>query len=195
MPAPGLGSPDAAACARTRTATPRRARTSPSSPSGLSASALLRDVFLEALAAGCLAGGCPALEPLYNRRAEALERTGKMPVGLFRDADRRHHRTCLTAWAASASDRGLLRSRALRSPPIRPRRRERARSTTLGPSVPIDVPLPGADGTLETVCVRALRPHPDRFTEPARVADLRAPGQAQAEGFPRWVPRRRSSSA
>ena len=118
----------------------------------LPASILLREVFLNALDAGCLAGGWPALEPLYNLKAEALARSGVMPVGLFREADRRHHRTCLTAWAESAGGRHLPGHG-----PYGVRRFGRAgeneRVDELGPYVLIDVPLVAADGTTETVPV------------------------------------------
>ncbi len=118
----------------------------------LPASVLLREVFLEALVAGCLDGGWPALEPLYTRKAEALAQSGVMPVGLFREADRQHHKTCLTAWAESARERELLGHG-----PYGVRRFGRAgeneRVDELGPPIPIDVPFVGADGTTETIRV------------------------------------------
>jgi exodeoxyribonuclease V gamma subunit len=109
------------------------------------ATVLLREVFFEALAGGQLDGGWSALESLYQRRAEALARAGKMPVGLFREAERRRHQECLTSWATSARDQELLRH-----VPYRVRRFGRARESErvddLGPPLPFDVPLPGADG-------------------------------------------------
>ena len=113
---------------------------------------LLREVFLEALRGGALDGGWSALEPFYTTKAEALARSGVMPVGLFREADRRRHKTCLTAWAASTCERGLLGHG-----PFGVRRFGRAgeneRVDELGPPILIDVPLLGTDGTTETVRV------------------------------------------
>ncbi len=114
---------------------------------------LLREVFFAVLAAGQLENDAgPALERVYRDRAQALARTGKMPVGLFREAERRRHLNCLAAWAASARDQELLGH-----DPYRVRRFGRARESErideLGPALIFDVPLPGADGTSEIVKV------------------------------------------
>jgi exodeoxyribonuclease V gamma subunit len=74
----------------------------------LTATALLREVFLQALLDGKLDQSAAALEPIYEDRAAALARAGRMPAGLFRAADRRRHRACLMTWAAAAWERGLL---------------------------------------------------------------------------------------
>jgi exodeoxyribonuclease V gamma subunit len=119
----------------------------------LSTMAMLREVLGEALARECLDGGWPALEPLYEVRAAALARAGKMPVGLFRHAERRRHRECLSTWAASAQERELLRHG-----PFRVRRFGRAaeneRVDDLGPPLEFAVPLRGSDGATRTETVR-----------------------------------------
>jgi exodeoxyribonuclease V gamma subunit len=122
----------------------------------LSETVLLRDVFLDALTAGCLDGDgeidWPAFESYYSARAEALARAGAMPVGLFRTIEQRRHRDCLTTWAAA------LRQRALS--PKGPygvcrfgRAGENERADDLGPPLRFDVILPAADGVGQSMCV------------------------------------------
>lgn len=113
---------------------------------------LLRGVFLDALAAPSAADDPTALAALYEPRADALARTGVMPVGLFRAADRRRHLDCLSAWIAAARKRGIL-DRG----PYHVRRFGRAaeneRVDVLGPSIPLDVPITRPDGASETLRV------------------------------------------
>jgi exodeoxyribonuclease V gamma subunit len=61
-------------------------------------SALLREVFLEALSRGPRYDNRETWAAIYDARAESLARTGAMPVGLFRDAERKRHLACLGAW-------------------------------------------------------------------------------------------------
>jgi exodeoxyribonuclease V gamma subunit len=118
----------------------------------LSATLLLRDVFLDAFGAKWDGDDQAALEALYHARADALARTGVMPAGLFREADRRRHLSCLTAWGAVARRRGLIVS----GPYVVHRfgrAAENERVDALGPPISIDVPLPGGGGTPEIVRV------------------------------------------
>jgi exodeoxyribonuclease V gamma subunit len=120
---------------------------------------LLRDVFLDALGANWRGSEDSALlESLYRPRAEALARSGIMPVGLFRAADHRSHLGCLGAWCEAARERGLLDrgpyavhrfGRAAENEPV----------DLLGPPLLLDVPLRatgggvGVDGSPATVRV------------------------------------------
>jgi exodeoxyribonuclease V gamma subunit len=120
----------------------------------LSETVLLREVFLDALAAGRLDGELDwrAFESFYNARAEVLARAGAMPVGLFRTIEQRRHRDRLTAWAAA------LRQRELgRLGPYGVRRFGRAaeneRADDLGPPLLFDINLSAADGGIQSARV------------------------------------------
>jgi exodeoxyribonuclease V gamma subunit len=112
-----------------------------------SETALLHDVFLDALAAGRLESpeDWPAFESFYRDRARAVARAGAMPAGLFREIEQRRHRDWLTTWAAAVRARGLVRSG-----PYRVRRFGRAgeneRADDLGPAIPFDLTITGTDG-------------------------------------------------
>jgi exodeoxyribonuclease V gamma subunit len=125
----------------------------------LAETVLLREVFLDALAAGRLegegegAGDWPAFEPFYNARAGALARAGAMPVGLFRAVEQQRHRGRLTAWAAAARQRALLQQGPYRVCRFG-RAGENERADDLGPALEFDVTLPGSDGEAEPVRVK-----------------------------------------
>jgi exodeoxyribonuclease V gamma subunit len=121
----------------------------------LSETVLLREVFLDALAAGRLEGNeeWPAFEPFYNTRAAALARTGAMPVGLFRAVEQRRHRDRLTTWAAAARQRALLQQGPYRVCRFG-RAGENERADDLAPALEFDVVLPGPDGESEPAHVK-----------------------------------------
>jgi exodeoxyribonuclease V gamma subunit len=106
----------------------------------LTATMLLREVFSDALAAGTLDQGWGALEPIYERRAAVLARRGRMPVGLFREAERRWHRECLATWAAVARERRLLARGPFKVHRFG-RAAENERVDVLGDPIEFDVPI------------------------------------------------------
>ena len=75
-----------------------------------------------------------------------------MPVGLFREADRRRHLACLGSWYEGASRRGLLEHGPFRVHRFG-RAAENERIDALGDPIPIDVPLRDAEGRPATVRV------------------------------------------
>jgi exodeoxyribonuclease V gamma subunit len=113
---------------------------------------LLREVFLDALQRPPGEPSRAALEALYSLRAEVRSRAGVMPVGLFREADRRRHLACLGSWHEGAARRDLLRHGPFRVHRFG-RAAENERVDTLGDPIPLDVPLTDANGRPVTVRV------------------------------------------
>lgn len=119
----------------------------------LPATVLLREVFLESLGLAAPSNGDPArFEALYAAHAEALARLGAMPVGLFRDAERRNHLAYLHAWHDLTQRRGLADRGPFRIYRFG-RAAENERVDRLEAAIPIDVTLRGGSGGPSTVRV------------------------------------------
>jgi len=113
---------------------------------------LLREVFHDALQRPRAELSATALATLYGHRAEVMARSGVMPVGLFRESDRRRHLACLDAWHRGAVDRGLLGRGPFRVQRFG-RASEHERVDALRDAIPIEIKVPGSDGTSRSVCV------------------------------------------
>ncbi|SIN71293.1 DNA helicase/exodeoxyribonuclease V, gamma subunit [Singulisphaera sp. GP187] len=113
---------------------------------------LLRDVFHDGLQYPSKELSPALLEAMYAPRAEVMARSGLMPVGLFRESDRRRHLACLGAWHHGAIHRGLLDHG-----PFQIQRFGRASENeavdALRDPIVVDVPLPGPDGSTRPVPV------------------------------------------
>ena len=70
--------------------------------------ALLREVFFDALGRNLQAVDPTTLKSLYEQRAELQARRGLIPIGLFGDVERRRHLACITDWHHAAQAGQLL---------------------------------------------------------------------------------------
>ncbi|WP_406699289.1 exodeoxyribonuclease V subunit gamma [Singulisphaera sp. Ch08] len=113
---------------------------------------LLRDVFLDGLQYPSRDLSPALLEAMYAPRAEVMARSGLMPVGLFRESDRRRHLACLGAWHNGAINRGLLDRGPFRVQRFG-RASENERVDALRDPILVDVPLAGPDGSTRPVQV------------------------------------------
>jgi exodeoxyribonuclease V gamma subunit len=69
---------------------------------------LLREVFFDALGGTIQPRASGDFDRLYALHVESRLRRGQMPVGLFGQAERHRHLTCLTGWHESARRRDLI---------------------------------------------------------------------------------------
>lgn len=113
---------------------------------------LLRSVFHDGLQHPSGKLSTALLEALYLPRAEILARSGLMPVGLFRESDRHRHLACLDAWHLGANQRGLLDQGPFRIQRFG-RASENEQVDALRDPIPLDVPIPGPDGSSQVVRV------------------------------------------
>ncbi len=74
----------------------------------LGETALLREVFFDALGQGEGARSAVDLERLYDVYAESRARRGVIPIGLFGKAERRRHLACLENWNSAARKLDLI---------------------------------------------------------------------------------------
>ncbi len=69
---------------------------------------LLREVFFDALGRGAQGPATDDFERLYTLHVESRIRRGLIPIGLFGEAERQRHLTCLAGWNESARRRDLI---------------------------------------------------------------------------------------
>jgi exodeoxyribonuclease V gamma subunit len=70
--------------------------------------ALLREVFFDALGRDVQVAESADVERLYTLHAESRARRGLLPIGVFGEAERRRHLACLASWHESARQRDLV---------------------------------------------------------------------------------------
>jgi exodeoxyribonuclease V gamma subunit len=113
---------------------------------------LLREVFLDALGREMRSSDPADFGLPYNARVDSRMQRGLMPVGLFSDAERHRHLSCLSAWYESAKREGLLGTGQLCVYQFG-RAGEDERVDLLESTIPIDVPVTDVFGEPRTVCV------------------------------------------